>query len=241
MPLLRRALPLALIVGLAFSAPAVAKPASDTGRGAGPVAKAAQDDDDAPVLPSRMSTAITRAQRSLDKAAEHIDEGEYTKAIVSLRGLRRNMYRADRAATRLLNAPAPPEDAEEDGDETPSGPDAVIAVLGLEHDIVVGLAGLFDANSQGVVDALTHGLFRTLNARDRMLAAVIGLDPEGAGADYADGMADTVADYADEVDNLTEALQDDTLSAGGTRVLTTALAQVTATNTTVTSAFGGGE
>jgi hypothetical protein len=125
--------------------------------------------------------------------------------------------------------------------ETTPGPDAVIAVLGVDSDVVVTVSGLFDANSKGVVDAATHALFRTLNARDRLLDAVIGLDPEGAGADYADGMADTVDGYTDEVANITDALADDQLSPGGTRVLRTALAQVTATAAKVNAAFGGGE
>jgi hypothetical protein len=54
-------------------------------------------------------------------------------------------------------------------------------------------------------------------------------------------MADTVDGYADEVATLTEALANDRLSLGGRRVLTTALAQVQATNAKVVAAFGGGE
>ena len=80
-----------------------------------------------------------------------------------------------------------------------------------------------------------------MNTRDKLLAAVIALDPEGAGADYADGMADTVAGYDDEVANLTEALAADQLSAGGTKVLTAALNQSKATQAKVAAAFGGGE
>jgi hypothetical protein len=100
---------------------------------------------------------------------------------------------------------------------------------------------LFDANSMGVVDATTHALFRTLNARDRLLDAVIALDPEGAGADYSDGMADTVDGYTDEVANYGEAIADDQLSPGGGLVMSKALAQVTATQAKVNLAFGGGE
>src|SRR5690606_7295021 len=102
---------------------------------------------------------------------------------------RRNMYRADRAAgAQLAAAAAAP--AEEDNDvesdvetdvetdvdteETTAAPDSVIAVLGLDHEIVVRSAGLFDGNANSVVDALTHTVFRTLNARDRLLASVTG-------------------------------------------------------------------
>jgi hypothetical protein len=125
--------------------------------------------------------------------------------------------------------------------ETTPGPDSVIAVLNMDSEVVTTVAGLFDANSKGVVDSATHALFRTLNARDRLLDAVIALDPEGAGADYADGMADTVDGYADEVSNISDALADDQLSPGGTRVLNAALAKVNATSAKVTAAFGGGE
>jgi hypothetical protein len=234
MPLLKGAVPLGLLLTLALMVPTGAQAATYCGYGTPPTA------DDEIVLPSRVDIAIRRTERSICKAEEHIDEGEYTQAATSLRSVRRNMYRADRAARRQMNAVAPDPEAE-DTEESTAGPDSVIAVLNLDSEVVLTVSGLFDSNSKGVVDAATHALFRTLNARDRLLDSVIGLDPEGAGADYADGMADTVAGYDDEVANLTESLADDTLSAGGTRVLNAALRQVTATAAKVNAAFGGGE
>jgi hypothetical protein len=232
----KAAAPLALVLGLLALSGTSASASAAT-----PVAKAAQaETDDAVVLPGRVASAIRRTQRSLDKAEEHLDEGEYLKATTSLRGVRRNMYRADKAARRQMNAvPADPD--AEDAEPVTTGPDSTIAVLTLDGTITQSLSGLFDTNSKGVVNGLTHAMFRTLNARDRLLDSVIALDPEGAGADYADGMADTVDGYADEVATLTEALADDQLSLGGKRVLTKALAQVQATNAKVTAAFGGGE
>jgi hypothetical protein len=225
---------LALAMGLAVVSPAAAKPSSAP---AGPpTARAAQAEDEAVVLPSRVAVAIRRTERALGNAENHIDEGEYQKAVVSLRSVRRNMYRADRAAMRQLTAvPVDPEA------ETTPGPDAVIAVLALEHEVVVSASGLFDTTSKGVVDGLTHAIYRTIVARDHMLDAIIGLDPEGAGAAYADGMPDTAGDYPDEVDYLTEALQDDQLSPGGGRVLRAALTNVRATAARFDAAFGGGE
>ncbi len=228
--LLKAAAPLALVLSVVAL--------SGTASASVPVAKAAQDTDDAVVLPGRVASAIRRAQRSLDNAEEHLDEGEYLQAVTSLRGVRRNMYRADKAARRQMNA-APVVDP--DAEPVTTGPDSVIAVLTLDATVSQSLSGLFDTNSKGVVDGLTHAMFRTLNARDRLLDSVIALDPEGAGADYADGMADTVDGYADEVATLTEALADDSLSTGGRKVLTKALAQVQATNAKVVAAFGGGE
>jgi hypothetical protein len=227
----RAVVTLGLVIGVALAIPGASQASAYCGYGAPP---AANEDV---VLPSRVDIAIKRTERSVCKAEEHIDEGEYAQAAVSLRSVRRNMYRADRAAQRQMNI-VPDPDAEEG---TTPGPDSVIAVLGVESEVVTSVSGLFDANSKGVVDGATHALFRTLNARDRLLDSVIALDPEGAGADYADGMADTVDGYTDEVANITDALADDTLSAGGTKVLQAALTQVTATSAKVTAAFGGGE
>jgi hypothetical protein len=227
----RTALPLGLVIGMALAVPATSHAVAYCGYGTPPAGA-----DDAVVLPSRVDTAIHRTERSVCKAEEHVDEGEYKQAAVSLRSVRRNMYRADRAARRQMNAPVVDPEA-----ETTPGPDSVIAVLGLDSEVVVSVSGLFDANSKGVVDSATHALFRTLNARDRLLDAVIALDPEGEGAAYADGMADTVDGYTDEVDNITEALADDQLSPGGGRVLRAALTRVKATAAKVTTAFGGGE
>jgi hypothetical protein len=227
---MKAAVPLGLVLGaLALSAaPAHA---------AAPVAKAAQTPaDDTVVLPGRVAAAIRRTQRSLDNAENHVDEAEPAKAVTSLRAVRRNMYRADRAARRQMNAvPADPEA------ETTSGPDSVIAVLTLDQTVVESLSGLFDTNSKGVVDGLSHAMYRTMDARDRLLNSVIALDPEGAGATYSDGMADTLDGYADEVASISEALADDQLSAGGARVLRPALSQSQATAAKVNLAYGGGE
>jgi hypothetical protein len=236
----RLALPLTIAVGLVAAAPAGALAAPGAGAKAKHItARAAQTaaDGDAPILPSRVANALRRTQNSLNDAEDHLDDGAYSQAIVSLRSVRNNMYRADRAARVQLNAPAPAEDA--DVATTPA--DSVVAVLGQEHQVVVTVAGLFDTTSKGVVDALTHALYRTLDARDGLLNAVIALDPEGAGADYADAMPDTADQYPDEVANLTEALGSDQLSPGGRAVLTPALAQVTATANAFAAAFGGGE
>jgi len=74
-----------------------------------------------------------------------------------------------------------------------------------------------------------------------MLDAVIALDPEGAGADYADGMADTLEGYVDEIANLAEALCVDLLSRAGRAGLSQALMRSQAAQAKVNAAFGGGE
>jgi hypothetical protein len=194
--------------------------------------------DDAVVLPSRVANAISRAQLSLDAASQSIDTGDTAKAVASLQALRLNIYRADRAARAQMNA-APP--ADEEAAATIPGPDSVIAVLTLDQTVATTVAGLFDTKKGTTLDGLTSGLFAAMNTRDKLLTAVIALDPEGAGADYADGMADTVAGYDDEVANLSEALAGDQLSVGGKKVVTAALNQSKATQAKVAAAFGGGE
>lgn len=239
MPSAKRAIPLALVLGLALVAPmgAQAKPVAHPH----PVAKAAQEEGEEVVLPTRVSSAIRRTQRALDNAEEHIDENEFKQSLTSLRAVRRNMFRADRAARAQLAVPPPAEESEV---EAPDPSAAVLAVLSLDHTIVTTAAGLYDANSNSVVDSLTHATFRTMNARDKLLDALIatgagGEEGEGGeGVDLADVMVDTLPDYDDEVANLTEAIAEDTLSAGSRKVLTKALAQAQATQLKVTTAFG---
>jgi hypothetical protein len=192
--------------------------------------------DDEVVLPSRIAAALRRTQTELAKAEEHVDEAEYTKAIASLRSVRQNLVRADKAARRQMNAV--PADAEA---ETTPGPDSAIAALTLDQQVVVTVAGLFNGNTGTLVTALASTISTAQLTRDRLLNTIIALDPEGAGADYADGMADTLDGYSDEVANLSEALADDKLSVGGTTALKAALARATATLAKINTAFGGGE
>jgi hypothetical protein len=195
--------------------------------------------DDAVVLPSRVANAITRTTNSLDSLTDAIDAGDTAQAAVLSRTLRLNLYRADKAARHQMNA-GPPADAEGEA-ETTSGPDSVIAVLTLDQSVITSMAALFDQKHGLMLSSLSSGLFAAMNTRDKLLDAVIALDPEGVGAAYSDGMADTVTGYDDEVANLAEALSDDALSTGGKSVLTAALTKSTATDTKVNAAFGGGE
>jgi hypothetical protein len=235
---LRRIALLLAITTLALSAVASAGAASNAS-GAGPRATSAaapEPEDEAVVLPSRIAYAIRRTETALANAEEHIDEAEYTKAITSLRAVRQNLARAEKAARRQMNAvPADPEA------ETTPGPDAVIAVLNLDQEAVTRVAGLFNSNSGTLVTALASTMAATQLSRDRLLNTVIALDPEGAGVGYADGMADTLDGYADEVANISEAIADDKLSTGGATALRAALARSNATLAKVNAAYGGGE
>lgn len=204
-------------------------------------AKAAQDaENEAVVLPSRVAAAIRRTQTALTNAEEHVDEAEYAKAIISLRAVRANLGRAAKAARHQMNAAAPDPEAE-DAPETTPGPDSAIAVLTLDQQVVVTIAGLFNANTGTLVTALSSTMATAQLSRDGLLNTILALDPEAGGADYSDGMADTLDGYADEVANLNEALSDDKLSAGGLSALRTARTRSNATLAKINAAYGGGE
>jgi len=233
--------PLAVAVGLLVSS------------GSAMAASMAEEADDEVVLPSRVANAINRAEISLDSASQALDSGDNVTAIASFKSLRFNIFRADRAARAQLNAVPPVDDeaeepeapeapeAPEEPEESTAGPDSVIAVLALDQLVATSVSGLFDMKGGTILAPMTSGLFTAMNTRDKLLTSVIALDPEGAGADYADGMADTVGGYDDEVANFTEALRDDQLSVGGRKVLSAALIQSKATQARVIAAFGGGE
>jgi hypothetical protein len=228
--------PLGVLLALLLGSPASAKElpvwgiAHASGGGAG-------GGDDEVVLPSRVANAVKRAENLLDAAGTSVDTGDTAKAVASLKAVQTAVLRADKVARRQMKA-KPDPNAEEGA--TP-GPDSVIAVLTLDQETITTVAGLFDTSSGQIVDAASRALSATLNTRDKLLAAVAALPSEGAGADYADGMADTVGGYDDEVANIAEALSDDTLSAGGKSVLRAALAQSRKARAKVNSAFGGGE
>jgi hypothetical protein len=223
------------IIGAA-SAQSEAPRAGAVGNSMASTAQEAPDAEDAAVLPSRVTAAIRRTENALANAEEHVDEAEYAKAIISLRAVRVNLGRADKAARRQMNAvPADPEA------ETTPGPDAVIAVLSLDQEAVVRVAGLFNGNSGTLVSALASTISTAQLTRDRLLNGIIALDPEGAGADYSDGMADTLDGYTDEVANLKDALADDKLTAGGTAALRAALTRANAILAKINTAYGGGE
>jgi hypothetical protein len=228
---LRRLLPasLAVAVALGFATISVAP------------AQAAEADDEV-VLPSRVANSIQRTLNALDRAERRIEDGRFPGARRSLSAVSADILRANRAGTNQMTAP-PALDDEGDPVESTSGPDSVVAVLTLEQTAVTRLAGMLDGltGHPRVVSLVGAGISTAQTSRDQMLNAVIVLDPEGAGADYADGMADTLDGYTDEVANLTESLQADQLSAPSKAVVSSALAGSEAAEAKVTAAYGGGE
>lgn len=228
-----------LVVGLTAVSlvPAQSASASETFRHQGAVNAFWPTPDEDVVLPTRVAVAIERTQTAVDRATLRIDDERYPAARRSLKASLVGIGRVHRAGMAQMNAPVDPDA------ETTPGPDSVVAALTLEQAAITNLAGLFDGitGHPRTIAAIFGSIAAAEINRDVMLNAVIALDPEEAGADYADGMGDTVDGYTDEVANLTEALHDDQLSPAGRAALTVALAQSKAAQAKVNAAFGGGE
>jgi hypothetical protein len=112
----------------------------------------------------------------------------------------------------------------------------------VEQASVAALAGLFDRiRAVRVVNRIRLALRADQTRRAALIKVIVGLDPEGAGAAYADALADTVPAYTDEVAGLREALRDDRLTAAARRALSAEVARSTAAEAAMTAAFGGGE
>jgi hypothetical protein len=188
-------------------------------------------------LPDSVATPIQRARAALAKTEDQLALHRYGKALDSLRVLRRNVVKANEAATEQIGLP--PADPESDD---PPGPPAVFAVLKLDHRVTMLLVPGFDALSRvDVVSSLNYTLKRTHGRRDSMLDAVIALPAEGARGDYDDGMSDTLGMYPGEEELISSALQTDALIDAARTGLVNTLARVQATDVKVNVVWGGGE
>jgi hypothetical protein len=184
-----------------------------------------------------LSYWIRRGRSKLNAATRAFGRGEYTKALASLGALRYCVYRAHRAGMYQIGRP--PADPESD---EPPGPPAVIAVLNLEHLVTMRITPLFNGRTNSrIINPLRYTLYKTHVRRDRMLNRVIRLNPNGAGADYDDSMADTLGIYTAEVNLITRALEEYRLTTLSHDGLSAALARVRATRAKVNRRWGGGE
>jgi hypothetical protein len=224
-----------LLVALGISAAAL-QPGEGPAATKRLLAHIAQEEDAVP-LPDSVATPIRKARRALRAAVTQVEARRYARARRSLKALRVNLRQAHRAGMAQIGLPS--SDPEED---TPPGPVSVLAVLSLEHRVNVRLVPVFDGlRRDTVVTSLRYTLWLVYDRRNEMLDTVIGLDPEGDGADYADGMADTVPSYVTEVNRVKTALAQNQLTDSALLGLNRALDRIQATQAKVNQAFGGGE
>jgi uncharacterized membrane protein (UPF0182 family) len=187
--------------------------------------------------PDSVSTAIELAQVALTIVERRITNHRFDEAPESLNILQHDIVQANRAAADQIGLP--PSDPESDD---PPGPASVFAALKLDHQVTIQLVSLFNGVSDAdVVTSLRHTLSRAQKARDDLLDAVIALPPEGARADYDDGMADSLGAYPAEENLITTALLAFELTDSARTGLTHLLARVQATDAKVDAVWGGGE
>jgi hypothetical protein len=227
-------LPLALAFGLLlFTLVALAPSAAGSAHGvlgAG-VANAQEADDEAPAIMPKVKSQVRRADKSLDKAEDFIDDNDYAKAANRLRVARVYMYKARVYAGRLVSTPVDEEGSEGDAEEPPYTPvDTAQAVLDLESRGVLYSTDLFDEVTDATVNTeLAKTLSASVNGRDALLKQIYALDPEAEGADFADSLPDLADGINLEIENMTDTLQYDTLRNQAKTALNSALPKVRAT------------
>jgi hypothetical protein len=202
-----------------------------------PIAHTSQVEEDEPALPVEVAAPIRQGRTALKAVKARIHLRLYAAALKSIGVVGRKVARAHEAGLAQIGAPPP----DPESDDLP-GPPSVIAVLDFEHVVTAQFVPLF-ANLQKtqVTRELGSTLTSTDALRNHMLDAVIALNPEEEGADYADGMADTLPIYTAEVTAMRKALKLYRLSSTGRVVLRAALVRARKTLAKVNAAFGGGE
>ena len=191
----------------------------------------------ASALPPSVSAPIKAADAALATAGAQLALDHPVRANAALLVVNRQVQLANAAGMAQIGKP--PTDPE--SDDIP-GPPAVFAVLSLDHRVHAAVVPQLNNQARPrVVDNLLLSLSVTHRQRNLLLDKVIALPPEGDIDSYADGIADKLAVYNQEVKQVTTALATYTLTPAAKTGLTAALARVKATKAKVNKAFGGGE
>ena len=190
------------------------------------------------ILPLRVDATLHRTLDAVERSVAAVDDRRNGAARRALRAATQGFDRSHLAVLRQVQV-VPDEEAEE---ESTAGPDSALAALNVEQVSIAALSGLFDRiRAKGVVVRIRAALARAQKVRIGLVRVITGLDPEEAGAAYADALADTVPAYTDEVATVSEALRDDRLTGVARQALRAALTRSRAAEAAVVASFGGGE
>jgi hypothetical protein len=202
------------------------------------LAPVAEPFDPEVVLPARVDAALQRTFAAVERAVAAVDDHDWPHARRALHAATVGFDRAHKAVLHQVSAVTDPE-AEE---ESTAGPDSALAGLNVAQVSIGEFAGLFDRlRAAQVVRAIGKTLAAAQVKRAELIGVVAGLDPEGAGAAYADGLADSLPAYTDEVASIQEALADDRLAGIARTALQAALVRSQAAEASMNAAFGGGD
>jgi hypothetical protein len=172
-------------------------------------------------VPSRVSSRLKRAARSLDRAEERVDDGETAGAISSLSSVRKNLASAQKSGNKRVSSNAD------------NGPAAAWALTNAQHKVVDATAALFDGvTDPALAGAIEETLDAALTGRDATVDAIAAL-PVADQEDYYAVLEGVDEDVDDEVEAIDEALSDDTLTSEATAALSDAKTQAQATQTKV--------
>jgi hypothetical protein len=226
----------AILIGVA---PAAASARSQ------PVAHAAGDP--VVIIPSIVKTRTTRVDNAIDRLTNYVDDNDTAGVDRTGKVIRRQLAAAWRGAVYYIKNPPPPvaEDAQE-ADDAPAVADPVttaMAVFDSFHAVSATIGELVDGARVPILDSMSKTLFWTLNARDRAITTAHSLEPpvdpeaeggEDAAPTFAASMPGALPSLDDEMQQI-KALQSDApdLRPGGKTILTRALAQTLATETTI--------
>jgi hypothetical protein len=200
---LKRAVPLALAVGLISAVPGVAaaKP-----REHAPKAHKAGGDVVAPIYPGLVNTRLIRTQKALDRAIGYADDGQTAQAVSALYSSRLQVKLAWKAAQYYIQhapPPPPPDDlqrgaipvrssrghaahkarvrAHKSGGAVAGSTIAdqyttTGAVLDLQHAVEQTAIGMIDTAHGALRDSLSKTIFTALDQRDAAVAYIHSID-----------------------------------------------------------------
>jgi hypothetical protein len=206
----------------------------------------ASGSDAAAIIPSIVQTRTTRVDNAIERLTDYVDDGDTVGVDRTGKVIRRQLAAAWRGAVYYVKNPPPPvaEDAQDDGGPTVADPvTTAMSVFDSYHSVAATIGQLVDGARVPVLDAMSTTLFWTLNARDRAITAAHTLEgpppEEGEGGEdaaptFATSMPLAIPSLDDEMQQI-KGLQSDAtdLRPGGKTVLTRALAQTQATETTI--------
>jgi hypothetical protein len=184
-----------------------------------------------------VKTEVTKATSAVARAVQRVQAHDYGAARKALGTAALHTRRANVQAASLIGAP--PTDPESDD---PPGPPAVLAALKLDGRVGTQLVPLFDGTDRSRLLASLRTTIRVAQVRRSVvLDQVLALPAEGDGADYADGLTDTLPSYTREVATFADALDAFDLTPEARSTLTAALGRARVAAQRMTSAYGGGE
>lgn len=207
-----------VVAMLALSGPAVAQ-----GDGGGHEGDGRADD-----VPARIAVKLRRALRAMDRAGDHIDDGEYDKAVRSLTSVRRNLATAVARTNHRV------------GNGADSAPAAAHSVAVTVNKIVEQTVAEMDGASGDLDDALAATLDAAVDGRASVVSAIGGVSSavhsaQGDGeyerpkSSYERALMRIVNDAKSELTDIDESLDEDQLTAKTRAALETATGEITDT------------